>query len=350
MKITEQERALIIRRSAYAWSHFQENESGEEILCKIYCKNIVDKSPKQGAMMAKELLLWLARFQDCYDAALEDPDACTEYVLTKEIEALSIEQQCQTLHQVIQTMESESTQGQLQPYCGSPSPQARDALLRETVEKITSGSDAAVPERILLAADDSELQNRKLVKTLCGEDMVLAVNAMIIYTMAKNGELSGIPKDVSLAQVVIGVCTEDLFRGISRDEQGGYLTKEAAGKRKHALAVAFKTMMLAASAALAGGLAMLLCGAGSLGALSIGTALLAALGGILTEKFEMDRRMMEGQEENVAEILLKLPRSAEAWVRKKTKQMRPESLQEAAAEQETVEEQEDTDDSVLRLF
>ncbi len=351
MKITEQERVSLIRRSAYAWSHFQENGNAVDILSKIYCHNLIDKSPKQGELMTTELLLWMARFQDCYDAALEDPAAYTEYILTQELDALPLQQQCQALEQVIQASQSADASESVLPYHGTVSPQARDSLRQEAVQRITNGEDTAVLEQILLAADDAEPHNRKLVKTICGEDMVLAVNAMVLYTMAKNGELSEIPKDVSLAQVAIGACTEDQFRSISRDERQGCLSKEAAAKRKQALTTAFRAMMLLSSVALAGGFAMLLARSTSIRrCLIIGAALLAALGVIVAEKFKLDRQMVEDQADEIVEIPLKLPRATAVWTRTKAKQDQQTTVPGSSENLEDPAEQEDTEESVLRLF
>ena len=47
MKITEQERKLIIRRSAGAISQIQEGEDAISVLSGIYCQNLTEKSPRQ---------------------------------------------------------------------------------------------------------------------------------------------------------------------------------------------------------------------------------------------------------------------------------------------------------------
>ena len=85
MNMTAQERAALVRRSAYAWSALQEGTDAREVLSDLYCNNLTDKSPAQGALMTGELVQWMARFQDCYDAVLEDPRGYPAHVLKEEL-------------------------------------------------------------------------------------------------------------------------------------------------------------------------------------------------------------------------------------------------------------------------
>ena len=58
----------------------------------------------------------------------------------------------------------------------------RDALLEEVLGYLDSGADAL--EEYLPPAEASELQERDQVKAVCGEDLTLAMNTMVLYTMA----------------------------------------------------------------------------------------------------------------------------------------------------------------------
>ena len=74
MKITEQERKLIIRRSAGAISQIQEGEDAISVLSGIYCQNLTEKSPRQGELMARELFSWIGQFQKALDDAATEPE------------------------------------------------------------------------------------------------------------------------------------------------------------------------------------------------------------------------------------------------------------------------------------
>ena len=272
MNLTQQERAALIRRSARAWSYLQEDLSAQELLQALYCGSLADKSPQQGGEMAQELLLWMARFQDCYDGALRDPQGCPE-----------------------------ALEAALAPL----PPEQRNQILAQ----LSAAGEAAAPDRLLPPEDGAAARNRRRVNA-AGE-LVLAVNAMTLYAMGKRGELSGLPRDASLAQTTLCLCAEDLTHRIRREAQTGRLSQRETDGRKNALSAAFQTTALLAGAALAGGFTPLLAGSGGVfGCLSAAAALLAALGKILEEKFQIDAQMLEELPENLREIPLALPRAA----------------------------------------
>lgn len=332
----------MIRRSAYAWSCFQEDWSAEDILCEIYCHNMQDKSPQQGRLMAQELLSWMARFQQGYDAVLDHPDDYVERVLIKEIEALSPDEQCRVLRQVIASLQPDGGHEKADE-SAQPSDE-RDILLRRAVERLTSKGSTAEEE---LSVKDDAPQNRRILKAVCGDDMVLAVNAMLLYTMAKNGELTEIPRDVSLAQVVIGVCTEDLLHSICRAEQSGYISEKIAQQQKCAASTVYRVLMLAAPAALAGGLAMLFA-PGLIGGLTIGLALFAGLNMVLPEKFKMDRQMVEDHADDITAVEVELPTVED--VRGERQTTEAADCKPLEHESEDWEEQEQPEESTAELF
>ena len=189
--LSDTERKNLIRRAAAAISQIQDGEDAISVLSGIYCENLPDKSPRQGELMARELLDWIGRFQAAFDKALEGPEDLLCQTISDLFAQLSPEEQCQLL-------------GKL----GIPAEEgAESALLREASVRLLE-SDAVLtlqPGSI----DRESIQARNTAKEIVGEEMLLAVTSMVVYTMAKNGELSGVPEKISLAQVAIGVCTED---------------------------------------------------------------------------------------------------------------------------------------------
>lgn len=177
MNITAPERSALIRSSAYTWSWCQERVDGHTVLSNLYCNNLEDKTPAQGTLMTQELCQWMARFQDSYDAVLEDPVGYPAHVLQEVLEAVPPEQQCRFLEQLIRAWGSE------QP----AAPQPRDALLAAALERLGSKADAL--EQFLPPIEAAQLQERQQVQCRCGQDMTLAVNAMTCYTLAQSGAL-----------------------------------------------------------------------------------------------------------------------------------------------------------------
>lgn len=338
MKLTQQEQADIVRRSALAWSHFREGEDAEGILSRLYCENLPDKSPAQGRMMAEELLRWMARFQDCYDAALESPEEYTRYLLNQELEVLSLDQQCLALEQILQAVDP----GRSGSPEEAPSNVRREALLAEAAATLADGGAYDVLEQVF-PAEAGDAGNRRRVKAIGGETMVMAVNAMIVYTMVKRGELSGIPETGSLAQVVAGVCTEEQFRTVCREEQAGLLPQEAVQTRKRALAATWRTMAVLTGAAAAGGFAVLAAGP-LLGTLLLSAPALAVLGMVLVEKYRMDRKMIEDERDTLVSIPVNLPVSDKVWQpgqssrTEKETEFETDSLGQTAVQQQTTKQ------------
>lgn len=201
--LTDTEQKYLIRRAAAAISQIQDGEDAIGVLSGIYCENLPDKSPRQGELMARELLYWIGRFQTAFDEALDGPENYLSRTVSELFAQLPLEEQCQLLGQGL----------------GIPVEQAevsealRNSLLQEASARLME-SDAILTLRPE-AFDRESIRARNAAKEIVGEEMLLAVTAMVVYTMAKNGELSGVPERISLAQVAIGVCTEDKLAELS---------------------------------------------------------------------------------------------------------------------------------------
>lgn len=261
--LSNTERRDIIYRSSEVISHFREGEDAVGVLRAIYCSFLPDKSFRQGEMMARELLDWIDKFQQGYDEALENPEEYFYNAMAESLAQMSIEEQCDFLeHQLdIQTEQL-------------PSESVRDDLLQEIIQQyiINDGFPGAQPG-VMGVIDWKDVSRREKIKGIVGEEMFLAVTAMIIYTMAKNGELSGAPEQISLAQVAICVCTDDKLAELEWAEKMDNLKKtviqerrniETEKKLKRVKAVCI-TEMLASNIAVVGvgcvvGIPLALCG------------------------------------------------------------------------------------------
>lgn len=201
--LTDAERKYLIRRAAAAISQLQDGEDAIGVLSGIYCENLPDKSPRQGELMARELLDWIGRFQASFDEALEGPEDLLCRTISELFAQLPLEEQCELLGQGLGILVERA----------AVSEPLRDSLLREASARLME-SDAILTLQPG-STDRESIQARKAAKEIVGEEMLLAVTSMVVYTMAKNGELSGVPEKISMAQVVIGVCTEDKLAELS---------------------------------------------------------------------------------------------------------------------------------------
>lgn len=219
MDVLQKERDLLIRRVYQAICDLKEGEDAAGVLSRIYRQNLEDKTPAQGELMAQEVLEKMGQFEDIYDDALEDPENCILRAVSQYLTGIS---------------ESE-----------------REQIVRRVSRWIEDGS--LFKEQELQPIPDEEMQDRLIAEGNVGEEMLKAVTAMVIYTMAKNGDLTA-PKELTLSQTVTVVCTEYQLRQLQYSEKAGFLMDK--DKNKRALYVAYFVMALAAAAIIAGVTAM----------------------------------------------------------------------------------------------
>lgn len=258
MQITQAEQKAIFRASANALSYFQKGEAPEEVLSQIYCHNMDDKSPRQGAMMAKELMTWMARFQRGFDAAIDDPDGYAYNELKSALAGMPEERKTALLQEWLmaadrlnsQKCEEDSEDAfaaqKTDSACNVKEPElCPETLLKTFVLRIKSAPGAL--QSIHKGKAAWTPRERGIVEMKCGRNMDLAVTAMVIYTMAKNGQLSGLPQDITLGEVAVGVCAADLQQELAMQQSVDDKTTE---RHQLALKITVMVLMAAASAAL----------------------------------------------------------------------------------------------------
>ena len=254
MHLSDKERKYIIRRTADAIGRIQTGEDAIAVLSEIYCQNMEDKSPRQGQLMAEEVLRWIGKFQNTFEDAMEDPVRCFRHNWMQTMEAVPLDAQCDLLRRELG----------LSADAGEPvSPQLRDSLLEELSGRLTDADPKGMEARFTLGDPTPDNSNRTAAKAVIGEDMLLAVTAMVLYTMVQNGQLETVEPDLTLAQAVIGVCAEDelaMIRVLAQSE----MHQQRVQKRMKALrvtcfvtlAAALGGMVLAGSLAAVSGLAI----------------------------------------------------------------------------------------------
>lgn len=235
-KLSDTEQSNIIRRSAAAISQLQDGEDAISVLSGIYCGFLPDKSPRQGELMAREVLDWIGRFREACDGALEGPEDYLCRAVAAPLTQLPLEEQCEFLERQLGLQTR-------QP----PTEALRDSLLREAAQQLMEAGDFP---RMQPGTEEfsgwETVPQRNEIKEIVGEEMFLAVTAMVVYAMAKNGELSGVPEKITLVQVTIGVCAEDKLAELLFAAEMGHLEKTLIDNRLWILKAACISTMLAA--------------------------------------------------------------------------------------------------------
>lgn len=291
--LSEKEQEDIIRRASGAISQIQEGEDAVSVLSGIYRQNLAEKSPQQGKLMAQALLSWMEKFRSVYDEAMEAPEACLHRHLMQLLAPLPLDAQCDLLRRELGSL------GAAELWEGEDSEPIRDKLLNSLCDSL---GDEDFFQNIPPLTEKTEYLSRNAAKAILGEDMLLATTAMVIYTMAQKGELSGVPQNMTLAQVTVGVCTEDTLRQLQWLAKKGY-QQEQIQKRIRALRVACIAVLLTAAVALTGGTAWILAkGVYQGGILALVGYLLLWLGTVLAIYYKSKAEMIRDEAEEIPYI------------------------------------------------
>ena len=224
MHLSDKERKNMIRRVADAIGQLEAGEDAICVLSGIYRQNLQDKSPRQGQLMAQVVLRWIDRFQTVFEDALENPEGCFLENMKQMLAEVPVETQCELLMGELGISEKTADLS---------AEQLRDSLLADLTGRLTEESANAIPGLSLPEGSNQEDQTfRDTAKAVIGEDMLLAVTAMVIYTMAKNGQLENVSDDLTLSQVTVSVCTEDAMAQIRSMAGKTHLQEKAEKKRK----------------------------------------------------------------------------------------------------------------------
>lgn len=253
IELTPAERLAIAAKVSYAMAQCQPGEDARSVLSKMYCEFVPDAFPWQGQMMAEELILWMIRCQECFETSLADPDNYAIGLLDSKLRDLPLQRQCQILFETLQGLKAfdsaaagaymstsqtqkllEGLAGQIKHYDGADEPEPvlrrrRDALL---VQLSSSLRDSNLPEHVigqmLQLSEQPEDLAKGVVQLKSAENMKKAVTAMTVYTMAANGELSGVHETIPMAGAVIFTYQQSQMRRISLEMDRNYITAGAA--------------------------------------------------------------------------------------------------------------------------
>lgn len=233
--LTNEEQKQVIKRIAYMTSRVNEETTWQDILSMTYCEFMPDKTQAQGDLISRQIIDGMSHFKTMQDIVCESPDTFIMYYLTEAIADKNLEQQCHALHSIRLGMSMVSTGMEAElmrqhngardwtesvkklsstyRYRGPVTEQARDKLLLEAADQIKAAqvSDFSLDLIVELLRQQAD-QVHNVFELTCGDYVYRAMCIMTVYTMAKNGELSGIPREVTIDQLVTAMCATDAMR------------------------------------------------------------------------------------------------------------------------------------------
>jgi len=232
--ISQTEKEHIISNAAHIISLCDENMDVKEVLGRSYSEMMTDVSPFQARLLADEIVHQISEFQTWYDMLLREPEHGGFIFLHDLMRDMQLEQQCHTLHDIVQLaklqcgMEIEDL-----PYSGEISEEERDRLML-CAEELLKKSLGTLPEP----------EDISLNETI-DPDLFAALCSLVIYCMAKKGQLKNCPRNVSLRQIVSCVCRDMALQNVKAALDKEYLSKAEAENRRKALGMAAMLLLTA---------------------------------------------------------------------------------------------------------
>ncbi|MBR6619568.1 MAG: hypothetical protein IKK85_04435 [Clostridia bacterium] len=257
LQLSQEQCDEFLRKRAFALSQFEEGASIKEILKSLYIESMESKSDEQAELMAEEIVEKTDMFFSFYDSLNDAPGNLAEKI-DLALSELEPAEKAKMLLQASCVFENISSLAENGKFEKEPEQLTVDGIDEATVNTLLERTVAAMQDEktaeILLGifADQSReaalgnafIENRNDPKTM------VAVESMIIYTMAVNNRAEGIPKSTTLAQITLGVCLDNALRNIANDQ--GVSAPFAVILRKVAFVLASVLIVAATSAAVIG--------------------------------------------------------------------------------------------------
>lgn len=211
--------------------------TAKDMLSKAFQELMGTHSAAQGRLAAEELLTQMAIFQACYELQLEEEAHGSRIILEHLLQDLPTEKQCQMLHQFSQGLRSLAGTDLSEDMTEELSEEVRTRLLEETLSLLQMQEEDPLSCHSQPSAD---LPDR------ISPELTTALTAMILYCMAKKGELEGCPQEVTLKQIVTFVCQEMTDQQTALALQKEYISAAAAADRRKAAKKTSLLLLLAA--------------------------------------------------------------------------------------------------------
>lgn len=272
LTLTDKERAVMAQNVAYILSISDTGANAKEILSRAYQEFMPDKTDLQGDLMAQQILDKIEDYITAEELAGADAGLLAAYQIDRILEAKTLQQQCSILHSFIQglhyfdtdfvrnlscngiprqTVDSARDDAELAPYTGPVTEEARNMLRTQAIRAVAHASLSDETLDTLEQLMDKDHISPHLVLTgRCDDYLFQSTSAMVIYCMAKNGQLSCVPKEITLDHVALTVCAEESMRQLMGNLAKGYITVEQYKHRMTASWTAKKVLLVSVFAVL----------------------------------------------------------------------------------------------------
>ncbi len=236
--LSQEHRDSFLKKKSYALSLFDENTTVEEILKKIYIENMESKSEMQAEVMAQNVIETIDMIFSTRDSLQNEPGEIIDK-LNAALGDFSAEEKAKKLlsaSYVFENIETLVKKGKLdteplRPMLNDLKKQTVDddylyVLLNRTVSAVKNDKTSGTLLKAIPEYKKEEEYGFLLKNEKCDRKTLIAVDSMILYIMAVNGELGSVDKKISLFEVTAGVCLGDTLDKIAIRARKGTITGE----------------------------------------------------------------------------------------------------------------------------
>lgn len=225
MTFTNEQQEILEKEAAALLEDIAQGKNVRDVMAQIYVEKLDEKTIQQGELMADKILQNVKDFDASYQEAQENLDRFVEKFQSKMDKGKSCVDRCNywlKLGTVVSSLTTAMSEGEVD----------RERIIREadalsvSEEDATPKLEAELREQAATAIKNSGIllgtlaeQTEALEKLdsaeeaagllidMSGHEMEYrAVVSMLAYTMSKNGELEGVPVDMTASQVTAMVC------------------------------------------------------------------------------------------------------------------------------------------------
>lgn len=226
-QLAQEEKDEFIRKRSYALSLFEEGTTTEEILKKIYMENLDSENEDHAELIAKRIIDTVNMLYSTYNSLLDTSGTINEKLMGA-LSELSAEQKAEVLlsashvfenlESVINNDETDSTSDK-DEFERIKENGADEKTINNLLERLVSAITDEKNKELLLKnhKEQSKEEILGIAKTESKNNRktTIAIDSMIIYTMAVRGKIKKIPRDTSLFAITSGVCLDNALEDIA---------------------------------------------------------------------------------------------------------------------------------------
>lgn len=206
---TKEERQKISYYMAMALAEMEHSSDAQEVISNLYCAIMEDSSPKKGRRVAEITTQAISEYNEAVKNSQQDNLHSLNQFFEEKTKNMDSETKQAILDNLvcgIGCMKQENGEVKFIPQ--EKTDFTGNATVEDFYNTVVAVCENVDTDKILESIKMFDYSNFDYVKSIIGADMYAAINGVIVYCMAKKGELGNMPTNVSVTQCILGSYVE----------------------------------------------------------------------------------------------------------------------------------------------